>query len=555
MDRVSLTVFRLKQSAVDREFGQLLGHASAQPFDVDGMPQGVRAAGFLRVSPADDEPQWALRLRMGLAPGLPPAPTAAPAAVIFIQAAVDAEQVVFAACFGATGRYLVDQMWFSRGWGLRTALSLLHVDDRPEQLRKVAVRTVSDNTLRTDRQASKVDSFDRFGVDRLRDLLSTVQGRPKNAEQWGTTIRGSVGVGVRVRSLADLADQCVDLERSLRSDNYKNNFGWIDHVREVTDPALLDGLRSTLVALLRDGSVDDLELAIPEHVDDFSAIAFHYARRGHEHLSLATYVQALADQADRETGKTRLETLTSERLKSQKVKVLDAVEGGEARTFRVFDCITGELKHAGATYVVDGGSFYEVDKDFQDQLLAELRELLRLNETELPESTKAENEGPYNERASNSEPDYLCMDKRTVKISTRASPIEVCDILTVDGRLIHVKRKLGSSSLSHLFAQGSVSARLLADSREFRLKTRETVRNAVRERDPAFPLSGGHKDVIGRDKLRPPDHRVVYAIVADFRGKGPIEALPFFSKVNLRRHAQDLVRRGFIVELRAVDAK
>lgn len=45
------------------------------------------------------------------------------------------------------------------------------------------------------------------------------------------------------------------------------------------------------------------------------------------------------------------------------------------------------------------------------------------------------------------------------------SSIEVCDILTKDKELIHVKKNGSSSNLSHLFNQAAVSGETLLDSK------------------------------------------------------------------------------------------
>jgi Family of unknown function (DUF6119) len=51
--------------------------------------------------------------------------------------------------------------------------------------------------------------------------------------------------------------------------------------------------------------------------------------------------------------------------------------------------------------------------------------------------------------------------------------IELCDLLTRNRRLIHVKKRGTSSTLSHLFSRGVVSAELLARESPFRTSARE----------------------------------------------------------------------------------
>jgi hypothetical protein len=49
------------------------------------------------------------------------------------------------------------------------------------------------------------------------------------------------------------------------------------------------------------------------------------------------------------------------------------------------------------------------------------------------------------------------------------------------------------------------------------------------------------------------DLKVIFAIVAAWRGRTIADAMPFFSKVNLERTAGDLLNRGFKISLAKVD--
>ena len=147
------------------------------------------------------------------------------------------------------------------------------------------------------------------------------------------------------------------------------------------------------------------------------------------------------------------------------------------------------------------------------------------------------------------------MSKRTVRLRSRTTAIEICDILSTQGHFIHVKRKLNSSSLSHLFSQGLVSADLLLMSQEYRETVLQEVRTAERAkragRDGAF-------SAMIRDGVQPGRLEVVYAVIAKWgdegkgKDRGIAEAMPFFSKVNLRRCATDLKRMGYSVSYKRI---
>lgn len=90
-----------------------------------------------------------------------------------------------------------------------------------------------------------------------------------------------------------------------------------------------------------------------------------------------------------------------------------------------------------------------------------------------------------------------------------------------------------------LFMQGHNSATLLQDLPEFR-QAAQTLVSSVAGRDcgdSMFPLTG----------VRPSDFEVVFAIVAGWRGRSVVEALPSFSKLSLRHLPRELISRGFHV--------
>src|SRR5690606_19414169 len=114
-----------------------------------------------------------------------------------------------------------------------------------------------------------------------------------------------------------------------------------------------------------------------------------------------------------------------------------------------------------------------------------------------------------------------------------ASQIEFCDLFVRKRTMLHVKRYGGSSVLSHLFAQGVVSATLFLQDPEFRRGIRQTLPRA-------------HRAAVPERRPRVEHFEVGFAIVS--RSPGGL-VLPFFSKVNLRNAARTLAGFGYRVTL------
>lgn len=138
---------------------------------------------------------------------------------------------------------------------------------------------------------------------------------------------------------------------------------------------------------------------------------------------------------------------------------------------------------------------------------------------ELLPSYRDPSEGQYNERVCASDKTRLAlMDKKLIPYSGRHSSIEFCDIYTRTKAICHIKRYGGSSVLSHLFAQGVVSAEAFAHDADFRAKVNARLPPSFRLKDPAAQID-------------PRDFTVVFGIVS----KSDEELqLPFFSRVTLR---------------------
>jgi len=163
----------------------------------------------------------------------------------------------------------------------------------------------------------------------------------------------------------------------------------------------------------------------------------------------------------------------------------------------------------------------------------------------LTPTTRTTVEGDYNIAAAN-DPALLLLDKQTVRIPARTTAIEICDLLSTDRQLIHVKRHLGSADLSHLFAQGLVSAQLLQSSVDFRRAAQQKIRE-VRGTKSGFTF-------ITEQPIQTSQFEVAYAIAERWNGRAPVDALPFFSKVNLREVVARLQEMGFRVTLSKIDA-
>ena len=558
--RRSLTIFQVAPS-IDgspvTDFDQVvldsvLGDPALQTSDVT-VGQEFEARLYV-IAPPASEPAWAEFLHDGFGASFALSPSASNKALLVIRFSYYSVDRYFAITFGS-GRYTMRRNAYVRSFGLKTALNLIYEGDQLDgsasfdRVRQVDSKTVAGNTFRTRRQANRDTNFEQFGLDTARDLLNTVTGEPTDRGEWGSRVFGADHVGVNLPlAFDDLADLCKRLWRAGRADDYEVHFKWVDNLSAISSPSKLEELRNDVAQSLRDGTADLFELAPPELVewDEIETFRFEIgtATADFDDLTLADYLQFVDDQ-----GLTAV--LDWQRLKDHRVSALGAA-GEELFRWPISLCLFGELDDDGEKILFDSGDFLAVAAGFLDDLDSFIATIPE-STVDLPDSRRVNGkeitEGEYNEDAAAHLPTNLLLDKRTVRVATSTSPIEVCDVLTTDRKFVHVKRKLGSASLSHLFGQGYVSGDLFLASPGYRAAVAAEI--AVAEADkgsgPIFTdsLDFDHPDSAAIE--------VVYAVVADWNGDSVVDRLPFFSKVNLRRHTTDLRRMGYHVTFKRID--
>lgn len=506
--------------------------------------------------PDERQPSWVDFLKKGF-PRLKTPDNVSNSAVLVVKVRHERKDCYFAFTFGF-GRFLLRPGSFERNYGLRVALNSIYPHRKekeeldPVRLRSVDSKTVAANTLRTRRQADHRTTFETFDIDVQRDLLTGLTGQPLDDRRWGTRITGSDALYLnRPTPFEQIGELCREVESAYLKD-YPSEFSWVDNIHAVRDSVLTERLKEQIRRMLQSGEEGNLELAPPELVDWGSIWKFGFSfdpdpEDHFDEAELAQYIEALK-------RKKKLDHLTLDQLTSS--HRLDAFDQGNQliHHWTVFKCLSGEIEVNGKTYLLSEGDFFEVAPDY----IAELNHYLStLKEYPgaLPASKKKEEEGDYNERVAGASPDYLLLDKKTVRLSSRTAAIEICDILTAQGHFIHVKRKLNSSSLSHLFSQGLVSADLLLMSQQYREAVLREVQNAERAK---HARADGAFSALFRHEVQSSRLEVVYAIIAKWgderrgRDKGIAEAMPLFSKVNLRRCATDLKRMGYSVSYKRI---
>lgn len=447
---------------------------------------------------------------------------------------------IFAFTFGY-GRALLDLSQIEFQFGLRVALN--RIDAR--QIRSMDTKTFQDLVVATNTQVSRSAELPAFGIDVSTDILRAVTGVPRDPA-LGKRISGSdalvLGVDVTPHELPEL---CSKLLAAYQEKTYRADFDWIDHLSLVRDERQADELDQLLVDQLRSGNTDTAHLALPEAInwEDIDAFRIGGSRQHtYEDLDLDAYLEELGD---------RRSDITIERLKQRAVSVRFTRSGDKDafdKRASLYQCVVSEQRIGDQLFALIEGRWFAVQASLVEQV-DQFVESLSVSPVALIAAGLGEAEGDYNRRLAASDDRFLLLDAKIKRPGGAASGIELCDVLTADGQFIHVKRKSRSATLSHLFAQGTVSAATFLFDSDFRLKIREEIEATLDgpEASRWMALVPGVDAVPVRA-----NYSVVYAIVANSRKSG-MDWLPFFSKLNLMQHGRELTRLGVAVSVSRVD--
>lgn len=436
--------------------------------------------------------------------------------VLFVSIEHNAAKIAFIVSFGL-GRHMVKQGIIEDRFGLKVVLNSV----ARGSLRSIDKTTLGSVPRHTREQIGRDSVASDFGIDIEQDLVSSVTGKSRYGE-LGKTIAGkdslAVSAKVDVSNIKEFLAFCY--ERYL-SEDYKEEYDWIDQIADIRNPQIIDDLNKELLKRIEQKDFGKIWMAVPEVVDWVDIKGFRYLRPKkadlRDDLDIKDFLAALdSDVTDIEV------------LKLARVYVVSAKTDEVTDHWSAYRCIYAELEQGGLTYILNNGRWYQVTKDFAQQVTEGFAQMEE-SAAGLPDYAHAD-ENAYNQAASEALLDSCCMDREMIRHGGGHSSIEFCDIYERGAkRLIHVKHYGGSSHLSHLFAQGAVAGELFVADVAFRQKLNDKLPDGFKLAEP-------------KNRPVPGDYEVVYGIISD--SLKPIN-IPFFSKVSLRNAKRRLDGYGY----------
>lgn len=447
--------------------------------------------------------------------------TTSASAALIVPIEIENQPRLFALAFGY-GRTLLAKSCYAERFGLKTVLNI--VDG--SALRKISRTTVAGNARKTAEQMPKRSSIDDFGIDVECDLLDGVTAALPDDVLCGGNATGSDALGVVIPSdIRKLPEFLRDIYGRYSTDAYKHNFPWVDNIASVKSREIIKQLNEMAVLLISDGS-PDIWMAVPEVISWENVAGFRLA--GLDGLRQDVLVEDLLVSL---AG-----PLTEfDQLKRKKVKMVSS-DDEVLSSWSAASCLYGEVELDGKKYCINSGKWYQVEKSFAERIEKTYQGCI-LSELVFPDCAVGAKENEYNrDLACSGDGRFALMDAKNIAFGGGQSKIELCDVLSDDGRFIHVKKYSGSSALSHLFSQGYVSTRLVKSDADFRAKASKE----IWENNPGFDFQLDENSV----------KEVVFGIITKEEGDRP--KLPFFSKVTFDAVRSNLVAMGARVSIKAI---
>lgn len=435
------------------------------------------------------------------------------------QLTINGEKKIFAIPFGS-GKYLLNDDVIEEQFGIKALLNSVTKYD----FRQLSTSNYGGDHRTRNEQTPKKTDISEFGFDIYSDFLRKATAKSEEELFNRNTITGgdllSISVPVNINNINDFLIECY---KKYKSDNYKKDFAWLDNIKEVKEKKFKDELDQELLKIINIHDFSRVWSAVPEVIEWENILDFRYRKSkiGYDDVEIQNIIELFPNKI--------IPDIDSLKKRYVFAMALDGEE--ELYKWKIYNCIIAEIEYKDNVYCLNFGKWYIVNKDFVKSTNEYYNEI-SLSNIEFPIAHN-EREDEYNQELHNYMKNSILMDKETVKMAGMGkSSIEVCDVLTDNKELIHVKKNGGSSYLSHLFNQALVSGESLLD-----VNFRNEVNNKI------------EKNIFSKDFI-PNDYTIVLAIITNSNIERP--KIPFFSKVSIQYAIDGLRRKGYNVEIKNI---
>lgn len=428
----------------------------------------------------------------------------------------------FALTFGY-GKNMLKENTVEERFGLRVILNTI----KPDSLRRINKINIGGNQKLSNEQLPLKSGINDFGLDIHRDLVSYIAGvSDDEAYVKGILAGGDILTLSAEVDISNIVGFLHSTYSKYSLTTYRDNFSWIDQIQDVKDTRIIDMLNAELISSINAHSTD-IWMAVPDIIEWSEIRGFKYCGKDiFDDIHIDKVIESFRDPL-----------ISIEQLKSKRINALSALDDHVMYSWGANRCLYGELNVNAKAYCINGGKWYRIDNDFVAQVNSDYS-ATAISQIQFDDFTDTyTSEKSYsNGFRENHIDEYIVMDGQNLSYGGGNSKIELCDILSRDKKMIHIKPYSGSSTLSHLFNQATVSAELVLSDVDFLDSANTKIAEITDNRE---------FQIIDRRSIS-----IVFGIIS--KNHSDLPHIPFFSKVSFRHTKRRLGAFGFDVSVKTI---
>lgn len=434
---------------------------------------------------------------------------------------------IFALTFGY-GRTLFKDNVIEEQFGLKIVLNTI----QKNKIRKITKVDIEKNYKQSQEQMPRESDIGEFGFDIDRDLIRFVTGKSEDEFFGKTIITGGDIFNLTIdRDISNIDELLIYCYNKYKLTTYQENFEWLDNIKLVRDKGLIDRLNDEVVSRFNNGDFSQVWMAIPDLIEWRNFRCIYIQGQDDRHVEY--------NDIDNDVFVDSFKNSTIENFEQLKQKNIYTRSNASERTnlynWKAYKCIVGSIEVENDIYAINGGNWYKINRDFA-QDINDTYNALKLSEILFIDCPDDKNEDEYNSMLANSLRGARLIHTINIPFgSGKGNSIEPCDVI-YNKRLMHIKNNGGSSYLSHLFNQATVSCQALKDI-SFRTRLNEKLHEE------------GMDEIIDNNFIAD-NYTVVLGIINRYHDERP--KIPFFSKVSIKYAAQAITNMGYKFEIKNI---
>jgi hypothetical protein len=442
---------------------------------------------------------------------------------------------IFSLVYGY-GRTMLDDRYIVKNFGLRTAINL--IEER--NIKSLNSLNISRDFIDIQRQALSYVSHSDLQVNTNADILKSISGKAPSSSNF-SSMSGADNLRFSAKSDVILSELLEDVLNAYKSDSYKQKgLEWIDHVQYVKEKEIISELDGVLLNHITNKSLENPIIAPNKIVSYLDIEGYFISGMNISHKIKENFYDDIPSDQFWEYLYEKIEDENIEDKIIDKLKSCSLycwTNDSAHKISSIYDSLFIEIDHNNEKFFINNGDWFKIESAYYCYITNKIDNIAIFSNPIIPSCAENWNEGEFNEKFAASDPNrFKLFDKKNFHLPNYGhSKIEPADIITTEKQFIHVKKGGSSANLSHLFAQGVVSAQLYKNEKKFIKEINETFGEGYFKSD---------------DKIE-----VIYGIIDKRYDKKASEILPFFSMINLSQHYDVLSSMGIKCQLLFIEQK